>query len=145
MKNGEAILNAFKVLGKELSIGVKAEYDSLRNTTDKIVNEYKEGTLKETVKQQFEKDKAVAESVLTSQVANLEKEIQKLKDQIEAKKQAEKSDAVETVDAEIVEEADEEKDTAVVESAVEETVEEVISEEAAEAAVEEVSVEAEQE
>lgn len=98
MKNGEAIWNAAKVLGKELSIGLRQECDAIRNAAERAVAEYKEGTLSNTVKEQFEKDKRAAESVLYSQVENLEKEIQKLKAQIEQRKQAEQQAAAEEPD-----------------------------------------------
>ena len=75
MKNGEAIWNAAKALGRELSIGLQEEYDGLKKAAEKIKTEYKEGTLTDTVKHQFEKDKAAAESVISAQIENLEKEM----------------------------------------------------------------------
>ena len=102
MKNGEAIWNAAKALGRELSIGIQEEYDGLKKAAEKIKTEYKEGTLTDTVKHQFEKDKAAAESVISAQIENLEKEIQKLKEQLEQRNQtaqAEEEKAASDADA----------------------------------------------
>ena len=102
MKNGEAIWNAAKALGRELSIGLQEEYDGLKKAAEKIKTEYKEGTVTDTVKHQFEKDKAAAESVISAQIENLEKEIQKLKEQLEQRNQtaqAEEEKAASDADA----------------------------------------------
>lgn len=104
MKNGEAIWNAAKALGKELSIGIQEEYDGLKKAAEKIKTEYKEGTLTGTVKQQFEKEKATAETVIAAQIENLEKELQKLKEQLEQRNQnVQAEEAAPVVETEAVE------------------------------------------
>ena len=88
MKNGEAIWSAAKALGKELSIGFQEEYEELKEKAGKIKAEYKDGTLADSMKQKFEKDKADAETVIADQIEHLEKEVQKLRELLEQQKAA---------------------------------------------------------
>lgn len=108
MKNGEAILNAMKLLGKELSIGLKEEGKVLRSVAEKVVDSYKDGTLAGKAKSEIEKDAAIAGEFISAQVANIGKELDKAKEQAAIKRQAKEAAAEvkeeDIIDAEPVEE-----------------------------------------
>lgn len=141
MKNGEAILNAAKTLGRELSIGLKAEYEVLKEKAGKVSAEYKEGTLGETIKQQVEKNLSVAGEVISAQKENISKEIRKAKEQAELKRQAKETVIIDAEAAEEPAEAAENEETVCEDVTCEACCEETPAEDACEECCEEVHTE----
>lgn len=103
VKNGEAILNAAKQLGKEIIAGVTAETEELSQAAEKFAAEHDVETITNTVTETLGKNITAAGTVINRCIDSLSKNIQ---DAVAQKKKAEEpAPAADVVDAAEPEEA----------------------------------------